>query len=190
MKLGSGTNAQLNKIFFVDDENGWAAGDEVILNSTDGWDTWTVQEFSNCFFRSLFFTDPHHGWAVGFLHDSVDGILYQTVDGGLNWQPQDTTEQELIDIYFVDADTGYICGGTSLDAFILKTTDRGTTWNVNLDVAYGSLYAIHFSNNQHGCAVGKQGLVLSTENSGKNWESYSILGSISSTSLLRYANLA
>jgi len=170
VKVENETNAQLNKIFFIDTETGWAVGDEVILKSGDGGSSWTVQDFSNIFFRSLYFTDSNHGWAVGFLKDSNDGIMYQSQDGGLSWQAKDTTEQELIDIYFVDADTGYICGGTSRDAFILKTTDHGTTWHGNLDESFGSLYAIHFSNHQHGCAVGKQGLVLTTENSGKSWD--------------------
>ena len=169
IKLESGTDAQLNDIFFVDAETGWAVGDKVILGTSNGGDSWTLQNSSDCFFRSLYFTDKNNGWAVGFLSDSYDGIMYRTEDGGHSWQAQDTTDEELIDIYFVDADSGFICGGTSSDAFILKTTDRGSTWDINLSEAFGALHAINFSNLQHGCAVGKNGLVLTTENSGKSW---------------------
>ena len=100
----------------------------MILGTSNGGDSWTVQNSSDCFFRSLFFTDKNHGWAVGFLSDSYDGILYKTDDGGSNWQAQDTTGEDLHDIYFTDADTGYICGGGSPDkSLILKTTNGGIT---------------------------------------------------------------
>ena len=126
VKQESGTDAQLNTIFFADTERGWVVGDEIILGTTDGGETWIVQDSSDVFFRSVFFTDQNHGWAVGFLPDLTEGVIYQTTDGGLHWQVQDSIEKDLHDIYFADADTGFICGGVSKSS-ILKTTDGGAS---------------------------------------------------------------
>jgi len=168
VKQESGTDAQLNEIFFVDTQRGWVVGDEIILGTTDGGETWIVQDSSDVFFRSVFFTNQNHGWAVGFVPDQTEGVIYQTTDGGLNWQVQDSTERDLHDIYFADADTGFICGGVSKSS-ILKTTDGGASWEINSNNSYGALCAIHFSDLLHGWAVGEQGLVMITENSGKIW---------------------
>ncbi len=166
----SGTEAQLNEIFFVDMETGWAVGDEIILGTQNGGETWTIQDSSEVFFWSVFFTDQDHGWTVGFPSDTRGGRIFRTIDGGLHWQVQDSTEVTLHDICFVDADTGYICGGGPLGSLILKSTDGGETWDINLDNSFHSLSAIHFSDHQHGWAVGAQGEVIITENSGKLWK--------------------
>jgi photosystem II stability/assembly factor-like uncharacterized protein len=169
VKQESGTDTQLNKIFFVDTETGWAVGDKVILGTSNGGDSWTVQDTSDVFFRSVFFTDVNHGWAIGFPSDLAESVIYQTTNGGLHWQVQDSTEGDLYDIYFADADTGFICGGGVTKSLILKTTDGGATWEINMDYSYGPLCDIHFSDLLHGWAVGQNGLVMITENSGKLW---------------------
>jgi len=165
----SGTDAQLNEIFFVDTETGWAVGDAIILGTIDGGETWILQDSSDVFFRSVYFTDNNHGWAVGFPNDLFIGVIYQTTDGGSHWHAQDSAEVDLHDIYFVDVDTGFVCGGASSKSLILKTINGGATWEINMDNSYGTLSAIHFSDLLHGWAVGHKGIVMITENSGKVW---------------------
>ncbi len=71
-------------------------------------------------------------WAVGH-----DGIILHSADGGLTWarqrlapyDPQSTDETNgapLLDVMFLDENTGYAIGAYSL---LLKTTDGGQTWN-------------------------------------------------------------
>ena len=72
----------LEKVFFIDDLNGWVVGDSgLVLKTTNGGLDWI--ELSNNInekLYSVYFESPLLGWAVG------KNIIYVTSDGGLNWQ--------------------------------------------------------------------------------------------------------
>jgi len=165
----SGTDAYLTDVFFINADTGWVTGNSIIMNTTDGGVSWTVQDSSNMEFWSIHFTDKDHGWAVGYKSSGLHGFIYYTADGGQSWDFQDSSQYELMDIYFVGADTGYAVGGGRGHSMLLKTTDAGTTWE-ELDQYGRQLYAVQFINDTVGWAVGEQGCILKTENGGISWD--------------------
>lgn len=115
------TNADLNSIFFINHDIGWAVGSEgTILKTTDGGETWTLKSsgVSNDL-NSVCFTDPLTGFAVSSRE------LLKTTNGGEQWVIQDTVlNSGLSAVFFIGPDTGFVAG----TGRILKTTDHGETW--------------------------------------------------------------
>ncbi len=165
----SGTDTYLTDVFFINSDTGWVTGTSIILNTTDGGASWTVQDSSNKHFWSIYFTDKDHGWAVGYKESGLHGFIYHTTDGGQSWDFQDSSQYELMDIFFVNADTGYAVGGGRGRSTLLKTTDAGTTWET-LDQYGRQLYAVQFINDTVGWAVGERGCILKTGNGGISWD--------------------
>jgi photosystem II stability/assembly factor-like uncharacterized protein len=166
----SGTDRNLLDVFFVNADTGWAVGKNVILNTTDGGENWTIQDSSSYEFFAVSFTDASHGWVVGYKETGYPGIIYHTSNGGQHWFLKDSCSYELGDIFFVDADTGYVVGGARSHATILKTTNGGSTWDMNYS-AYGEwLYTTYFATPKDGWAAGGEGYVMKTEDGGKNWQ--------------------
>jgi photosystem II stability/assembly factor-like uncharacterized protein len=81
----------LNSVFFADAKNGWAVGhDSVILKSTDEGKKWT-QAFSapndQRPLMDILFTDANTGFAVGAY-----GLYYETTDAGKTWTARKLVE--------------------------------------------------------------------------------------------------
>ena len=85
----TGYNYNLNTIFFIDENNGWAAGGTwlllgnqcKIIHTTDGGETWYEQNPTiNGQVFSMFFTSANNGVAV-----CESGKILKTSDGGNNW---------------------------------------------------------------------------------------------------------
>src|SRR5437870_10754633 len=84
-------DATLRAVHFIDDKEGWAAGDEgVIWHTLDGGGTWARQPTGvRASLRGLFFQSAEVGWAVGreeLPYGGSAGVLLFTRDGGLKWQ--------------------------------------------------------------------------------------------------------
>lgn len=130
-------DATLRSVFFIDDKEGWIAGDEgVILHTIDGGKTWERQATGvRASLRSVHFLDPFKGWAVGreelpYGMGSAGVVLY-TTDGGLEWKRQlPGAVPGLNGVRFIDAKTGFFLGdGSDLyPSGLFKTTDAGRTW--------------------------------------------------------------
>jgi len=87
------------------------------------------------FIRDIYFFNAATGIAV-----SYDGKIYRTIDGGVNWTIQfnnSTSDQPFYQIYFSNANVGYVVGGstncytpgcTPPGGLILKTVDGGNSW--------------------------------------------------------------
>ena len=82
------TRATLTSVFFVDPDNGWAAGhDGVILQTRDGGQHWQqvyADPEDERPILDLWFRDPEYGYAVGAY-----GLFLETEDGGASWEPVD-----------------------------------------------------------------------------------------------------
>ena len=122
----SGVTTSLNDVFFVNNQTGWAVGnDGVILNTVDGGQTWTLQTSDATeILRAVFFINANTGWAVG---GSLKKAIIKTTDGGATWQslPADNVPSaQMNDIAFYDENTGWLVTRDS----IYRTTDGGNTW--------------------------------------------------------------
>ncbi|HLF65013.1 MAG TPA: YCF48-related protein [Saprospiraceae bacterium] len=118
----------VQEIVFGDNLTGYATvHDGRILKSVDGGITWNpvLQRDNSYRFSGVHFNNAMQGWAVAEFKDSV----WTTQNGGASWNayrlPYNTFWQ---DVTFMDADTGYISGGSAGSGTILRTVDGGETW--------------------------------------------------------------
>jgi photosystem II stability/assembly factor-like uncharacterized protein len=117
------------------------------------------------------FTDPKTGTAVGY--ENPDGMILRTTDGGNTWVRQNSGVSEpfaginLFGVHFANTEIGTIVGQ---DGIILRTTDSGNNWEQQTSNTTDWFYAVHFSDENHGAAVGfVSGTIVRTTDGGQNW---------------------
>ena len=73
------TSSTLKAISFVDENEGWAAGDDgVVLHTLDGGLNWEIQHQNEVYdFHGIYFQNQTDGWGVG--HKYV-GVILKTTD--------------------------------------------------------------------------------------------------------------
>lgn len=89
-------------------------------------------------------------------------------NGDIWFQQESNTTKSLNDVFFINADTGWIAGQ---DGTILHTTNGGDQWNLQTSGTDEFLYSVHFVNSKVGYIAGWNGTILKTEDSGNNWTS-------------------
>lgn len=186
----SDTNLRLHDVCFTDNQNGWAIGDEgIVLRTGDGGSNWDEQFFdTNDYLNGVFFIDPNQGWIVGGPGAGT-GIIYNTVNGGVNWEVLYSDSSVLPlpmffnDVCFIDADNGWVvgyglyfmmgCYGT-----IMHTVDGGETWDYQEFSAGFPVSSVQFLDSLRGWVVGgdihfstgqPQSMILSTDDGGNTW---------------------
>jgi len=135
------TDTPISALYFLDGREGWAAGDQDVLHTTDGGRTWTRQFHRGngaLAARDAWFVDARHGW----LASDLDGSIRATSDGGRTWRTSwRDTSTGIYAVRFQDADTGWAVGIRYPDddaavgpakGLILSTTDGGATWQEQL----------------------------------------------------------
>ena len=75
--------------------------------------------------------------------------------------------QELSDIFFTDAQNGWVIGDSG---FIARTTNGGNSWNKSPTNVIESLTTLFFIDSATGWVGGEKGIILSTINSGETWQ--------------------
>ena len=132
-----------------------------VYKTTDGGTTWTSQtpNTSYSLYASFFITE-NIGYAVGNL-----GVIIKTTDGGATWVNQNSgTSESLQSVYFLSADTGIAVAHNGL---VIRTMDGGANW-VELSGSNSHLRSIFYAGSR-AYAVGKNGVVLSTDNFAYCW---------------------
>lgn len=149
------TGLALNSICFTSPDEGWIAGgsydtltglgkDGVIIHTGDGGINWTAQlQHAPLQLWDIHFIDDLTGWACGYKDTLSPGVLLHTTDGGSNWieTMAPTIALGPYGLYAIDFPeplTGYAVGGGNRAGWsgsyfgaFLKTTDGGTTWDVD-----------------------------------------------------------
>ena len=157
-------NGSFRAIDFINKDIGWLAGDQGILKTEDGGNTWHkiwINETVNYEdFDKIDFINESVGWA--------NGIVMRTVDGGRTWSER-TVDGE---IYAVDENTAYAISRTLDYESILKTSDGGLNWQSILKYRDGAVEAIRFFNKNVGiasCQIMNDRNIVKTSNGGLNW---------------------
>lgn len=153
---------------------GYAIGAKgTILKSNDGGTTWAeLSSGTTKDLNSVFFIDTKIGYAVG-----CGGTIIKTTDGGGTWAALSSgTTADLGYVYFSNLDTGFVVTNDYGDGQIHKTTNGGATWTilncVTKDIQNsggGRFLSGCFIDANTGFVVGRDGLIIKTNDGGKTW---------------------
>jgi photosystem II stability/assembly factor-like uncharacterized protein len=168
----------LNKLTFVSADIGYIIGGKYnpdlggILKTIDGGDTWTLIYSTSSYCLDIFFITNNFGWVV-----SLDGKLLRTSDGGNTWIEFNNLPSghyyEAIDIHFINENVGFV-GGSYWDGYssytgeLMKTTNGGESWEVNLSRA---IIDICMVDEDYGWVAVWEHRLYFTTDGGENWES-------------------
>lgn len=163
------TRSVLTSVFFLDENQGWAAGhDGTVITSDDGGDTWRLlreEPGKERALLSVWFENARHGLAVGQF-----GLALETDDGGQTWNERRLVDGEagakhLMQIFagggllFIAAESGTMLrsedGGRNWKA--IQTANKGSFWT-GLVLADGAVLA-----------AGMRGHVYRSEDGGRKW---------------------
>ena len=172
----SGTEHNLNSVFFTDPSTGWTVGGAfgivTIVHTSDGGSTWVEQtSTSDWGLNSVFFIDASTGWAVGGEAFPGANSILNTTDGGTTWVEQTSGATfSLREVFFVDALTGWVVGGGGT---ILHTTNGGDTWIAQSSGTPQWLRSVFFADTSTGWVIGDDGTIIHTTNGGISWAAQS-----------------
>ncbi|MCZ6677461.1 MAG: YCF48-related protein [Candidatus Poribacteria bacterium] len=167
----------LNTVFFVNHQQGWAAGiGKFILSTQDGGVSWKKTPLPlerGARILKAFFLNEETGWAVG----SSDGsLILHTADGGKNWRIQYANQRDkaAYNLYVRNCHELWVTGETYIDnhsrlsgGFVLHTTDGGESWK-RQELA-DAVRSIHFITPEKGFLVGLHNVLLQTTDGGQTW---------------------
>lgn len=186
--------ANLNSVYFVDKQHGWAVGhDASILATKDSGASWRLQHYAPETDKPLFdvyFANSSSGIAVGAY-----GLFYRTEDGGETWQKEfhpevlseddqayleelKETDPGMYEVelgailphfnrLFADGNVLYMVGEAG---FAAKSNDNGKSWS-QLETFYnGSLFDITRTPQMALLAVGLRGHAFLSHDQGESWQ--------------------
>lgn len=186
--------ANLNSIFFINAQQGWAVGhDATVLTTQDGGHNWELQLYLPETDKPLFdiyFTDELQGIAVGAY-----GMFYRTIDGGKSWQPEfheellsEDDQDYLAELKETDPDS-YELEKTSLlphfnrlvmddssllmvgeGGFVAESHDFGHNWKRLESFYNGSLFDAIRTPQQTLLVAGLRGNLFRSTDHGESWE--------------------
>lgn len=178
-KLQSPTSETLRRLYFIDENNGWAVSlGGKIISTTDAGNSWKIQNSTvTTPIVDIFFINPNRGWAMTYPSEPPFGTsILTTTNGGTDWVKDSVFfENEIFStIIFLDENVGFI-GGNG----IKKTTNGGLTWaNTFIEPGGVSTLPINkfsFYSKTFGYACGGRvdiaGVIWRTTDGGNNWSS-------------------
>lgn len=169
------TRATLTSVSFTDERNGWAVGHwGVILRTTDGGETWSLQRDDTSVDQPLFsvwFSDARNGVAAGLW-----SLILRTDDGGEHWevvQPPAPPEGQRRS----DRNLFQIFPGTSGELWIaaergglLHSRDGGAHWSELETGGKGSLWTGTALTSGTLLVAGLQGKAYRSTDHGSSWQ--------------------
>lgn len=144
----------------------WAAGDHVVLRSTDGGQTFAaVASLPSARWRAIkFAADAQHGVLVG-----DGGAVMLTSDGGATWRAARSAPLDLRGVSITPDGTRIVAVGGA--GIVWRSTDAGATWSL-VSTGAPTLNAIGFIDDlpAQGWAVGARGALLHTGDGGATFQ--------------------
>ncbi len=168
------TTNTLYDIYFVDSAQGWVTGHDGIFHTLDGGSNWEIQYTGHS--GQLSGLNTTDLWVTRFR----DTLLHST-NGGISWDIVTINEFTDFDstyyiatVYFYDIDIGWIQAGGWISGGVqyrlLKTTDRGLSWEMNTDPWLSWNAHIQFLDSLNGFRTGSGIPFFRTTDSGNTWD--------------------
>jgi len=169
------TTNVLIDIYFADSSQGWVTGRDGIFHTSDGGNTWGLQYQGIT--GALSGLNNSELWAT-----SLRDTLLHTTNGGISWDiitinnftGFDST-WSLSTIYFFDTNIGWTqargwISGSMEYPRLLKTTDRGATWEMSTPPYLSFDAFIQFFDSLYGYRTGSGLHFYRTTDGGETWE--------------------
>jgi len=138
----------------------------------------SLQKYIALIFKKTFISGlPHISYLIS--HVSFSLLLFsltacqkEQIEIPIN-EVQTTTNYTLNDVFFLDENIGYACGGDRYNVGVfMKTKDGGKTWSSADSIMPKQSYAIHFFDQKRGFVTGFDSWFCSTDDSAKNFGIY------------------
>ncbi|HKW84323.1 MAG TPA: YCF48-related protein, partial [Burkholderiaceae bacterium] len=181
-------DSMLTAVSFADEQHGWAVGHAgVVLSTSDGGETWTLQRRVVSEDRPLFAVhmfDAKSGVAVGLW-----SLVLVTADGGKSWdavsppKPEGAKKADLNLFALFVNDKGELFAAAERGT-LLRSADRGRSWSY-LSTGYkGSFWTGAALPGGVLLAAGLRGSVYRSADDGKTWSRVETGSKSSVTALL------
>lgn len=172
---GTGGDQRYEDIVFVNDSLGFAVSSAgPILRTENGGLNWTRTDTimgAEEYLRAVEFLDD----SLGFT-SSLSGKIFKTEDSGYTWSPISLELPEGAGICGFDhhGNTIWGVGIFAYPAVMIKSTDRGETWNISaLDSLADGLVEVYFQDENTGFIGGineaEGAVILRTDDGGESW---------------------
>ena len=138
-----------------------------VFKTIDGGYNWTMMyNITNRSLRDIHFANDSIGYIVGY-----PSFVGKTTDGGDTWLDISNLGNiggELVSVYFLNQDTGYV-GRNITNNAMYKTENGGATWSQVFGYGGQGCYTIKFLNDTLGYAGAYNSRIFRTTNAGLNW---------------------
>ncbi|MCA9247470.1 MAG: hypothetical protein KDA42_10155, partial [Planctomycetales bacterium] len=175
----SNVACSLASVFFLDAERGWIAGgfthpftlasEGVLLETRDGGRNWTRREgLTLPALRRIKFFNAREGIAIGEASALFPAGVFRTGDGGASWEPIPSRlglAWQTGD--FIDPTTGALASRNGRTATLRRRTIDGADAP---SLGLRSIRDLQLVEPVHGFAVGDGGLVMSSRDLGRTWQ--------------------
>ncbi len=169
----SGTNQRFLTVFFLNQNLGWAGGDEgCIVRTTNGgldWYDCSIGLKHNV--HSIYFIDSLKGWATIYTYNPYkSGYIIATSDGGINWYFQYYSGSNTLHrIQFINENFGWAVGSGGI---FLRTISGGNIWQESFISLEWSWSVYFISLNIGWSGDGSSGYLRKTVDGGLTWHHY------------------
>jgi len=156
----------MSKFSFADDQLGLGVGNESLLKTEDGGESWNRL---NEKFTDIDFFNEDIGYVIQ-LGPNINPK--KTIDGGYTWEEINLNLNGYItNLDFISETTGFM---TNSAYELLKTFDTGNTWDVlNLPIDSVAYTDIQFINENTGFLTTNNSIFVKTTDGGVTWNTFS-----------------
>lgn len=163
--------------WFFDSNTGIVVGDQgYIGRTTDGGVNFDTTGSglvpTNSRHWSIWFADANTGFIGSGSQNAFTTRILKTTNGGLNWSvayiDNSGSTSYLISLGGIDAQNVF---GVWANGTLVRSTDGGSTWNLQTSSVPAFQNSISFINSTTGFTAGGEGTFSVTTNGGTNWQS-------------------
>ncbi|MBK7500048.1 MAG: T9SS type A sorting domain-containing protein [Ignavibacteriales bacterium] len=160
----------INKVFFVDNNYGYAVGSGRLIKTYKGGMNWQIQNLGiTNQVNDINFLDTTHAYIVG-----SGGIFGMTTNAGLTWDISQIFNENLNGIFFTNLYEGITIAEYGK---ILHTIDGGLNWTVVFQNSDYNFKDLDFLDSINGVVVGGRwdgmnhvSIVINTHDGGSTWQ--------------------